>query len=134
MDGEYDESGNLIHTGSYTFNGETNTLIITDNQRGVNLEENPDAEDLRTITSELSSLTIFINGETPSKLKSIVSNTPNSTLTFTGEGNEACKLIIKNNRSAIRGFGKLDFDPDWGVKILEPEGVKYADGTLYQRQ
>ena len=127
-DGEYDETGKLTSAGSYTFNPENNYLFITDNQRSVDAND-PNAEEvLLTITSELRNLTIFINGETPSKLKSIVSSADGSTLKFTGEGNEACSLTIENDegQSAISGFETLDFESQWGIKFLEPEGVEYG--------
>ena len=138
-DAEYDENGEISKSGSYTFNPTNNILFITDNQRHVDLEDPNAQEELLTIESRLPNLTIYLNGEVTSKLKSIVFNNEGNesnvgSLTFTCNGLQAGKLDVKNDegKSAISGFKRINYE--LGLSIIDPEGTYLAGNELFKAE
>ena len=138
-DAEFDDNGDISKSGSYTFNPDNNYLFITDNQRHVDTEDPNAQEELLSIESRMPNLTIYLNGEITSKLKSIVFNNQGNeanegSLTFTCNGLQPGKLDIKNDegKSAISGFKQIGYQ--YELSILEPEGTYLVGEELFKAE
>ena len=112
--------GNL----TFTFNDETKTLLITNNE-----------DETIVIESRMPLLNVYLNGDKENKLKAIfynnlgdVNNKGNLYITCYNNTKTPSNVTIKNDagKSVIYGFEEVKYNTDAKLSFVEPEKTKYS--------